>query len=82
MKMFRTNLGTQIKEFEVIKKTKCRITYKSPYYKKSFKTEGIEGKYACWHNTFEEAKMFLIKRSQDSVSELTNKLDYEKIILK
>lgn len=86
MKKYRANISltyTGIFEYEIIKETKMRISYK--YEKKSWETNKIEtikryeNKFSdnhSWFNTFEEAKLYCIKKHNEKIKYFEEKIKY------
>ncbi len=83
MKKFRTNLETEIVEYTIIKETKTTITFENIFY--SWPTNKneihiqIENKISSWHSwhdTFEEAKNYLIKMHNQEIQELNKQIEF------
>lgn len=64
---FKTNSQNEIIKYEIIKETKLRITYikfisdvQTKEYKSIEVTENKKSMFHSWHDTFEDAKNYLI----------------------
>lgn len=79
MEKFKTTYGDSITKYEVIKETEKQITfiYRWEWNKENKFRERRENKdssYHKWHNTFEEAKNYLIKYNEKQIENLENQI--------
>ena len=81
---YRTNGDDKIKGFEVIKETKTRITFRNVYTtwngkeQERIDTENKESRYQSWHDTFEDAKAYLINGKIKSIESYEHSILYLK----
>jgi hypothetical protein len=68
---------SKIQKTEAIKETDCFIWVINSWHSKPFKT-AKRSEYANYFDTFEEAKIFLIQRTQDRIDALEKQLAYTK----
>ena len=77
MKKYKTgSYDTRIEEYEVVKETAHRVTFKkeSKHYltgidQIKIDTENKSSNYHQWHDSFENAKQFLVERALKGIAE-------------
>jgi hypothetical protein len=83
MEKFRTDQGTKIEKFEVVKETPQRVTYKKEY--RSWVNDIIEIKevtenkntnWASWHDSFEEARKYLLDIQRSRIEDYKRQIEY------
>ena len=75
---YRTNLDRSIEKFNVVKESKCRITYEKKYSwedKMRQYTENKISNFFSWHESFDEAKQYLIDLKQNKIDRLISQLN-------
>lgn len=81
MKKYRTKWRELIEPFEVVKETAAKISFIRIHKTHTGETiEKVEtemkvSNYCSWHNTFEEAKDFLITCADNEIKKQINKLE-------
>jgi hypothetical protein len=87
MEKFKTTYGDSITKYEVIKETEKQITFIhkwTDWNKKEQSRELRENKdstYHKWHDTFEDAKNYLIEYNKNKISNLENQITKAKEVL-
>jgi len=79
MEKFRTTDGEVITKYKVIKETDKQITYINKIEREV--RENKESSYHQWHNTFDDAKNFLIEYNTKRINNLETQLFNAKEIL-
>ena len=75
---YKTNLDRSIEKFNVIKESKCRITYEQKHLWRGEIRQCTENKisnFFSWHESFDEAKQHLIDLKQNKIDRLTSQLN-------
>lgn len=80
MEKFKTTYGDSITKYEVIKETEKQITFINKWTDWNKKEnsrevrENKDSKYHKWHNTFDEAKNYLIEYNKKQIENLETQI--------
>lgn len=80
MEKFKTTYGDTITKYEVIKETEKQITFIKKWINWDKKEQSIEvrenkdSNYHKWHDTFEEAKNYLIEYNKKQIENLETQI--------
>lgn len=83
MKKFRTRWDDQIESFEVVKETEKQIVFiKTGWNNKTIEERELkESSYHKWHNSFDEAKQYLINKQSNRIKSLEKQIEDSKRIV-
>lgn len=82
---FRINHSNDIVKHEVVKETAARITFKKNRLfekdKEYIDTENKNSSWHTWHDTFEDAKQYLINKTERRIEYLKQDLEMQNKLL-
>lgn len=72
-----TKYYIEIKRREITRETKSNIFYMGIYFNKPKEFRELKRTdHHCWHDTFDDAKKFLIKRTEDKINNLSQQIKF------
>ena len=75
---YRANYNS-IKEFEIIKETEKQVVYKNE--RGAENREAKISDWCSWHNTFEEAREYIIQKEMKSIEQLLSRIKYHNEVI-